>query len=171
MVRSYPGNPVRETASNQALKLTRLSACQLRGPAFAQERAARRPCTSSAVQLNAGVGCENEGFVVDYQDARGAPSRGLTPSLAFGLWPIEWRLPTAANSLQKGKPMKGNLVLKLYLAISGTIFLFVGLLHLLRLIYHWPIVVGTSTIPQFLSYVGFPVATGYAVWAFWLLRK
>lgn len=67
--------------------------------------------------------------------------------------------------------MKGNLVLKLYLAVSGAIFLLVGIFHLFRLIYHWPIVVGASTIPQFLSYVGFPVATGYAVWALWLLRK
>ena len=67
--------------------------------------------------------------------------------------------------------MKSNLVLKLYLVISGTIFLLVGLFHLLRLIYAWPIVVRTSTIPQFLSYVGFPVSTGYAIWAFWLLRK
>ncbi len=67
--------------------------------------------------------------------------------------------------------MKTNLVLKLYLVVSGAIFLLVGLLHLLRLIYHWPIVVGAFTVPQFLSYVGFPVATGYAMWAFWLLRK
>jgi hypothetical protein len=67
--------------------------------------------------------------------------------------------------------MKGNLLLKLYLVISGTIFLLVGLFHLFRLINHWPIVVGTATIPQLLSYVGFPVSTGYAVWAFWLLRK
>lgn len=67
--------------------------------------------------------------------------------------------------------MKGNLVLKLYLGISGAVFLLVGLFHLFRLIYDWPIVVGTSTIPHFLSYVGFPVATGYAIWAFRLLRS
>ena len=36
---------------------------------------------------------------------------------------------------------------------------------LLRLIYHWPIVVGAVTIPQSLSYVGFPVSAGYATWA------
>ncbi len=67
--------------------------------------------------------------------------------------------------------MKGSLLLKLYLVISGAIFLLVGFFHLFRLIYHWPIVVGATTIPQFFSYVGFPVSTGYAVWAFCLLRK
>lgn len=67
--------------------------------------------------------------------------------------------------------MKRNVLLKLYLLVSGAIFLLVGLLHLSRLIYHWPVTVGGTPIPQILSYVGFPVATGYAVWAFWLLRK
>jgi len=67
--------------------------------------------------------------------------------------------------------MKGSLLLKLYLVISGTIFVLVALFHLFRLIYHWPIVVGGSTIPPLLSYIGFPVSTGYAVWAFWLLRR
>ena len=74
-------------------------------------------------------------------------------------------------SLQKDETMKGNLLLKLYLAVSGAVFLLVALFHLFRLIYHWPIVVGETTIPQFLSHVGFPVSSGYAVWAFWLLRK
>ena len=60
---------------------------------------------------------------------------------------------------------------KLYLIISGAIFLLVGVFHLLRLIYHWPIVVGTRAVPHALSYVGFPVAIGYAVWAYWLLRR
>ncbi len=40
---------------NQALKLTRLSACQLGGPSSVENAAARWPCTQSAVQLSAGV--------------------------------------------------------------------------------------------------------------------
>ncbi len=60
---------------------------------------------------------------------------------------------------------------RLYLIISGTIFFLVGIFHLLRLVYHWPIVVGARTIPYGLSYVGFPVAIGYCVWAAWLLRR
>ncbi len=67
--------------------------------------------------------------------------------------------------------MKGDLVSKLYLALSGAIFLFVGVFHLFRLIYRWPILVGATAIPQSLSYVGCPAATGYAIWAFWLLRR
>lgn len=61
--------------------------------------------------------------------------------------------------------------LKLYLIISGAIFFLVGVFHLLRLMYHWPIVVGTSMVPYALSYVGFPVSTGYSVWACWLICR
>jgi len=60
---------------------------------------------------------------------------------------------------------------KLYLILSGMIFLLVCVLHLFRLLYGWPIVVGPRTIPYALSYVGFPVSLGYAVWAAWLLRR
>ncbi len=61
--------------------------------------------------------------------------------------------------------------LKVYLALSGTIFFLVAVLHLLRLVYQWPIVVGTWTVPHWVSYVGFPVASGYCAWACWLWRK
>jgi hypothetical protein len=60
---------------------------------------------------------------------------------------------------------------KLYLIISGAIFFLVGVFHLLRLVYNWPIVVGTRMIPHALSYVGFPVSIGYTVWACWLLWR
>jgi len=58
---------------------------------------------------------------------------------------------------------------KLYLIVSGAIFLLVGIFHLFRLVYHWPILVGTRMIPYALSYVGLPVSTGYFVWGCWLL--
>jgi len=60
---------------------------------------------------------------------------------------------------------------KLYLILSGAIFFLVALLHLFRLVYHWPIVVGTFVVPHFVSYIGFPVAAGYCLWAYWLVRK
>ena len=60
---------------------------------------------------------------------------------------------------------------KLYLIISGAIFFLVGTFHLLRLVYHWPIVVGTRIVPYSLSYVGFPASIGYSVWACWLLFR
>ncbi len=63
------------------------------------------------------------------------------------------------------------MLLKLYLIISGAIFFLVGVFHLLRLVYHWPIIVGTTMVPDALSYVGCPVSLGYSVWACWLLFR
>jgi len=60
---------------------------------------------------------------------------------------------------------------KLYLVLSGLIFFLVSVLHLFRLVGHWPIVVGPWTIPHALSWVGCPAALGYSVWAAWLLRR
>jgi len=63
------------------------------------------------------------------------------------------------------------ILLKLYLALSGAIFLLVGLFHFFRLVNQWPITVGTTTIPQILSYIGLPASTGYCLWAIWLFRR
>jgi len=60
---------------------------------------------------------------------------------------------------------------KLYLILSGFIFLLVAVFHLLRLVEHWPIIVGTTAIPYALSYVGLPGSTAYCVWAVWLLVR
>ncbi len=62
------------------------------------------------------------------------------------------------------------MALRLYLVVSGAVFLLVGVFHLFRLIYGWSITVGPYTVPFALSYVGCPVATGYCIWAIWLLR-
>lgn len=62
------------------------------------------------------------------------------------------------------------LLLKLYLTISGAIFLLVAVFHLFRLFNQWQIIVGTTTVPQFLSYIGLPASTGYCLWAIWLFR-
>jgi hypothetical protein len=56
-VRYRPSIRRRRIQFNQALKLTRLSACQLGGPCSVENAAAHWPCTQSAVQLNAGVRC------------------------------------------------------------------------------------------------------------------
>ncbi|HVN76260.1 MAG TPA: hypothetical protein VMT19_08095 [Thermoanaerobaculaceae bacterium] len=58
----------------------------------------------------------------------------------------------------------------LYLALSGAVFFLVAVFHLLRLVYHWQIVVGGTTIPLALSYVGLPASALYCAWAVWLLR-
>jgi hypothetical protein len=67
--------------------------------------------------------------------------------------------------------MNSQTLLKLYLVISGVVFLLVGVFHLFRLIYQWPIVVGSVTIPFLLSYVGLPEAVIAFLLALWLLRK
>jgi hypothetical protein len=60
---------------------------------------------------------------------------------------------------------------RIYLVISGTIFFAVGLLHLLRLLYYWPVQIGTWFLPQWLSYFGVPAAWTLAVWAYRLRRR
>jgi hypothetical protein len=60
---------------------------------------------------------------------------------------------------------------KLYLIVSGIVFLLVGIFHVLRLLYHWQVFVGPSEVPYSLSYVGCPVSLGYSVWACWLLVR
>jgi hypothetical protein len=62
-------------------------------------------------------------------------------------------------------------LLKLYLALSGVVFLLVGVFHLLRLISQWPVTVGSFAVPMLLSYTGLPGAIGASVCAAWLLRK
>ena len=51
---------MRRERPNQALKLTRLSACNLGGPCSGENAAAHWLCTQSAVQLNAGVRRQND---------------------------------------------------------------------------------------------------------------
>jgi hypothetical protein len=63
------------------------------------------------------------------------------------------------------------MALKLYLIVSGLIFLLVSIFHFFRLLYGWPVLVGPYAVPFVLSYVGLPVSTGYWLWAAWLMRK
>ncbi|MBA7620555.1 hypothetical protein ES703_27906 [subsurface metagenome] len=60
---------------------------------------------------------------------------------------------------------------RVYLILSGTIFFMVAILHLLRLVFHWQIILGPLVAPFWVSYVGFPVALAYCMWAGWLYRK
>lgn len=58
-----------------------------------------------------------------------------------------------------------------YLLLSGTIFLVVAVLHLLRLVTSEPVLVGTTAVPLWLSWLGFPAAAALSLWAFALARK
>jgi hypothetical protein len=55
---------------------------------------------------------------------------------------------------------------KSYLAVSGLIFFAVGLLHLMRLLYHWPVQMAGWLVPEWLSYLGLLVAWGLSFWAY-----
>jgi len=79
--------------------------------------------------------------------------------------------PPRSNSRSDLTRRRADMATKLYLILSGAIFLLVAVLHLCRLIYHWPIVVGPRTIPFVLSYVGLPVSAAYWAWAIWLLFR
>ncbi len=60
---------------------------------------------------------------------------------------------------------------KVYLILSGSIFFLVAMLHLCRLALHWQIVLGPWRAPYWASYIGFPVALGYSIWAYRLYRR
>lgn len=58
-----------------------------------------------------------------------------------------------------------------YLTISGFFFGFVALLHLVRLLQHLPAVIGSWTVPFWVSAVGVLVPGTLALWAFRLVRR
>jgi hypothetical protein len=60
---------------------------------------------------------------------------------------------------------------KPYLLLSGTIFLVVAVLHLLRLIAGEPVLIGTTVVPLWISWFGFPGAAALGFWAHALARK
>lgn len=61
--------------------------------------------------------------------------------------------------------------MRTYLIISGTLFALIALLHLARLMLHWPAVIATWTVPGWVSLIGFLVAGGLSFWAFRLARR
>lgn len=60
---------------------------------------------------------------------------------------------------------------KLYLMISGVIFALIGLLHLLRILFQLPAMVGAWTVPFPISVGAIVVAGILTFWAFRLSRK
>lgn len=60
---------------------------------------------------------------------------------------------------------------QLYVMISGTVFGVVALLHLLRLVNHWPFQVGPWFLPVWVSWFGAAVSAGLCLWAFRLSTK
>lgn len=55
---------------------------------------------------------------------------------------------------------------KLPLVVAGIIFTFVAIVHLIRLIYQWEVVIGGAVIPMTASCAGLAVAGLLAIWMF-----
>jgi hypothetical protein len=60
--------------------------------------------------------------------------------------------------------------MKLYHIISGTLFGLVAVLHLLRIINQWPLLIGTWSAPMSLSWLGFIVTGCLSIWSFRLMK-
>ncbi len=50
--------------------------------------------------------------------------------------------------------------------VAAAIFAIVALVHLLRILMNWPIVIGTWSVPMWLSWIGLIVAGGLSVFGF-----
>jgi len=67
--------------------------------------------------------------------------------------------------------MKNKILFRIYIILTGGAISSVGILHLLRIIYQVPLVVGTLTIPMFLSYFGLIASVGITVLAILCLLR
>ena len=54
---------------------------------------------------------------------------------------------------------------RLYLLVSGVVFGLVAILHLLRVVNGWPLVLGTWSVPMWGSWLGTVVPALLCVWA------
>jgi hypothetical protein len=57
-----------------------------------------------------------------------------------------------------------------YLQISGVLFGLIALVHLLRLLRHWPVVLAGYMVPLWASWLGLILAAGLSIWALRLTR-
>ena len=60
---------------------------------------------------------------------------------------------------------------KNFFITAATIFLIVAILHLLRAINGWPLVIGSWNAPMLLSWIAFVIAGFMSYWGFKLARK
>lgn len=60
--------------------------------------------------------------------------------------------------------------MKPYHIVTGTLFGIVALVHLLRLINQWPLILGSWSAPMSISWAGLIVTGCLCVWSFRLMR-
>ena len=58
-----------------------------------------------------------------------------------------------------------------YVALSGTLFGLIAIVHLVRLLFAWPVQVAQQTIPVWYSGVGLVLAGLLCVWALRLIAN
>ena len=61
--------------------------------------------------------------------------------------------------------------MRAYLAVSGTLFGIVALMHVLRLVQDWPVQFAGWTVPLWVSWIGVLVAGGLCLWGFRLAGR
>jgi hypothetical protein len=57
-------------------------------------------------------------------------------------------------------------MLNLYLAVSALIFTIVAVMHLVRIVSRWSVVIGPRNIPMNVSWAGLVVSALLAIWGF-----
>jgi len=60
---------------------------------------------------------------------------------------------------------------KAYLIVSTVIFAVVAVMHLLRLVLGWPVVLWMTSIPLWVSMLAVLVSAGVAIWGLSLMRR
>jgi len=60
--------------------------------------------------------------------------------------------------------------MKTYHYLTGSLFAVVALVHLLRIINHWPLTLGPWDVPMSASWIGFLAAGFLSMWSFRLVR-
>lgn len=57
------------------------------------------------------------------------------------------------------------------LTVAGIIFALVALVHLTRLFYHFPLVIGTTPVPLTANIIGFIVTALLSLWMFYATKQ
>ena len=60
--------------------------------------------------------------------------------------------------------------MKPYHLVTGSIFAFVAIIHILRIINQWPLVIGPWNAPMTMSWVGLIITASLSIWSFRLIR-
>jgi hypothetical protein len=58
-----------------------------------------------------------------------------------------------------------------YAAVTALIFAIVALLHIVRIVKRWPVMIGPNSVPMSVSWVGLVFAALIAIWGFMQLGQ